>query len=135
MTSDPLCSNALVAAVPALPGLVAGLPASLGRAAAIVLPSEATEASRERTWAPVLAWIVMGALPEELRTRAVFEDLQMKSALAEAFSALGLDHETAWRVAAQVKSSALLPLCTAARAGRFAGVLGGCRCALADGCA
>ena len=86
-----------------LPERVAELPANLQRAAAVVLPSAQAASSRERTWSPVLAWIIFGALPADLRTRAVFEELQMKSALAEAFSALGIEHETAWRVAAQVK--------------------------------
>ena len=103
LAMELLSPNLLASAVPALPGLVAGLPATLSRAAGIVLPTPQAGGSRERAWAPVLTWIAFSGLPQELRTRSVFDELQMKSALAEAFSALGLDHETAWRVAAQMK--------------------------------
>jgi hypothetical protein len=69
----------------------------------LVLPSHAPGISLERTWAPVLAWIALQSLPARGSHLAVFEQLHLRSALAEAFSALGLESARTWHHAAMVR--------------------------------
>ncbi|WP_263382391.1 alpha-amylase family protein [Granulicella arctica] len=56
------------------------------------------------TWAPILAWSVLSALKVKSRENVVlFDQLQLRAALAETFSSLGLEGEGAWRAAARVR--------------------------------
>ena len=69
----------------------------------IILPSHAPGVSLERTWAPVLAWIVLQSLPAKGALLAVFDQLHLNSALAEAFSSLGMEGAQTWHAAAMVR--------------------------------
>ena len=66
-----------------------------------MLPSSAAEGSTA-VWAPVLAWAVLHA-SETLMSPELFDQLQLRSALAEAFSTLDLHGNDAWRAAARVR--------------------------------
>jgi glycosidase len=57
----------------------------------------------EKQWALVAAWIALGGLPWEGERVAVFDSLQLREALAEVFSSLGMEGESKWRGAAQVR--------------------------------
>jgi hypothetical protein len=55
-------------------------------------------------WAPVVAWSVVQHLKAESgEDLALFDRLQLRSALAETFSSLGLEGEDSWRAAARVR--------------------------------
>jgi len=54
-------------------------------------------------WAPVLAWSVLASLPKEHNAATVFDELDLRSCLAEIFSTVGLQGEDAWRAAARVR--------------------------------
>jgi hypothetical protein len=55
-----------------------------------------------QVWAPVLGWILLETtLPRNERARH-FENLQLRFALAESFSSLGLEGERAWEAAARI---------------------------------
>jgi hypothetical protein len=86
-----------------LPSLVLKLPEGLQTAARAVLPSDDSRANAAQTWAPLLAWIALRALPAEVSALAVYDGLRLRNALAAAFSSVGIHGEPAWRAAAQVR--------------------------------
>ncbi|MDQ2833321.1 MAG: alpha-amylase family glycosyl hydrolase [Acidobacteriota bacterium] len=59
--------------------------------------------SSERLWAPLLVWAVLRSLPGNEDRTGFFDRLQLRSALAEIFSAVGIEGEDAWRAAARVR--------------------------------
>lgn len=68
-----------------------------------ILPSNEPGISLEQTWAPVLAWIVLRSFPIQGFYAALFDKLQLRSALAEIFSSLGMEGEKTWQAAARVR--------------------------------
>jgi hypothetical protein len=86
-----------------LAALTSRYPASLQTAVRVVLPSMHPAAYAPKVWAPAMAWIALQALPPELRSLEVFDGLNLRHALAETFSSVGLPGESAWRAAAQVR--------------------------------
>jgi glycosidase len=61
---------------------------------------------REQAWAAVLSWIVLSSLPwqsDRAASAALFDKLQLRSALAETFQSLGSDNEMSWRAAAKIR--------------------------------
>jgi hypothetical protein len=96
-------SSALAAASLRLPGAVAALPEVLQRAASLVWSSSDAQLPSSQTWAPVLAWLVFKSLPPQFNPLAVFEKLNLRWALAETFSSVGLEGEDAWKAAARIK--------------------------------
>ena len=68
-----------------------------------MLPSNEPGISIEQTWSPVLAWILLRSFPPHGMSASLFDRLQLRSALAELFSSLGMEGEKAWRAAAQVR--------------------------------
>ena len=98
---EDLCS-VLASASIQLPVEVSAFPEKLQRAASAVLPNIDPEISLAQGWAPVLAWLVFQALPPHLSPTEVFEKINLRWALAETFSSVGLEGEQAWKAAAQV---------------------------------
>jgi hypothetical protein len=78
-----------------------GLSKESKNAARAVLPTAGS--AQTNLWAPVLAWIALNSLPGGYDEAAVFENLQLKAALAESFLSLGVEGENAWRAAARVR--------------------------------
>jgi hypothetical protein len=68
-----------------------------------ILPSHEPGVSMEQTWAPVLAWIALHSLPAPGQHAAIFDRLLLRSALAEIFSAMGIEGDRSWRAAAMVR--------------------------------
>jgi len=58
--------------------------------------------ARDDLWAPILAWVVLHSLPSKHKA-ALFDKLQLRSALAEIFATFGLHGEDAWRASARVR--------------------------------
>jgi hypothetical protein len=50
-----------------------------------------------------MAWLVFQTLPPSFSPLEVFESVNLRWALAETFSSVGLEGETAWKAAAQVR--------------------------------
>jgi glycosidase len=92
-----------------LPVLVAAFLESVQIAATSVLPNFDPKIPPIQTWAPVLAWLAFQTLPPYFDPSDVFERLNLRWALAETFSSVGLEGEAAWRAAAQVR--VLLKFC------------------------
>lgn len=91
-------------------------------AARDVLLLQPTLGNQEKFWAPVLAWIILSSLPENGDRLAQFDRLQLRAALAEIFSSVGIEGEEAWRAAARVRILLFLadtPLITALQSNVF----------------
>lgn len=59
--------------------------------------------SNQRTWAPVIAYVALRSLLQEQDRLAVFDQLGLRTALAESFHAVGFEGEDGWRAAALVR--------------------------------
>jgi hypothetical protein len=59
-------------------------------------------------WASFLAWIALESLPATVDKTALFDELRLRSVLAEIFSNGGVEGEDSWRAAARVRL-ALIP--------------------------
>jgi hypothetical protein len=68
-----------------------------------MLPSNEPGVPLQHTWAPVLAWIVLRSFPAPGIRASLFDKLQMRSALADIFSSMGMEGEKTWQAAAQVR--------------------------------
>lgn len=88
-----------------LPSLTALFPPSLAAAVASVLPTAKSPAgmTHQQVWAPVLAYLVLKALPTGLDTPQLFDHLNLRPALADTFRSVGLEGEAGWQAAAQVR--------------------------------
>jgi len=106
--SDPLQEyekecRALAMAAIQLPQLEREFSTAWPPAVRYTLPGNGQGVSLERTWAPVLAWIVLRSLPVSASRVELFDKLHLRSALAESFSSMGMEGERTWRAAAQVR--------------------------------
>ena len=101
VSDTDLCSKWTSASLH-LPVLVSAFPESLKGAASFVLPGSDPKISSIQTWAPVLAWLAFQTLPPHFVPFEVFERLNLRWALAETFSSVGLEGEAAWKAAAKV---------------------------------
>ncbi len=99
---------AMTAAAVHLPELVVKFPEALQRAARGVLPSHETHPNAAQVWAPALAWIALRTLPSPAAALAVYDELKLRHALAETFSAVGETGEQVWWSAAQVRALLLM---------------------------
>ncbi|RSL15249.1 glycosidase [Edaphobacter aggregans] len=95
--------EALSSAAIHLPRLEQGFSSVWPAAVRYMLPSNEPGISIEQTWSPVLAWILLRSFPPHGMSASLFDRLQLRSALAELFSSLGMEGEKAWRAAAQVR--------------------------------
>jgi len=88
-----------------LPSLSALFPPSLATAVTSVLPTAKSpaEMTYQQVWAPVLAYLVLKALPTWLDTPLLFDHLNLRPALADTFCSVGLEGEAGWRAAAQLR--------------------------------
>jgi glycosidase len=68
-----------------------------------ILPADDPGKELQRTWAPVLAWTLLSSLPVDESRIEIFDKLKLRTALAEAFSSLGMEGEDTWRAAARVR--------------------------------
>jgi len=86
-----------------IPSLVAAFPEALQVAARSVLPHNDLRDVSTESWAPVLAWMTLRVLPSPAIALAIYDELQLRHALAETLSTLGLHGEEKWRAAAQIR--------------------------------
>ncbi len=93
----------LTKAAIALPGLARGLSAAWPTAVREIVPGAGVGVGIERAWAPVLAYLLFHALPGTVEPQSLFESLDMRSALAEAFAEIGMGGQDSWRYAARVR--------------------------------
>jgi len=94
-----------------LPQLEALAPTPWSKAARRMLPSESPLTAAAGLWAPVLAWCVLEELAESIDALTpeqlapdLFDGLRLRQPLAEAFAAVGIEGEEAWKAAARIKA-------------------------------
>jgi hypothetical protein len=93
-----------LSAITCLPRLVSSSHADWPPVARTILPSNHPLKRASSVWAPVIAWAILEPLAASRKeTLAIFDQLQIRSALAEAFLKLGLEGEDSWRAAARVR--------------------------------
>jgi glycosidase len=73
-----------------------------------ILPNNESGVAPEQTWAPVVAWIVLQSISTPGIRIKLFDELQLRSALAEIFASMGIDDEKTWRIAARIRVLLLL---------------------------
>src|SRR5579875_871960 len=93
----------LTQAAVALRGVARGLSAAWPPAVREIIPGAAVGIGIERTWTPILAYILFHALPGTAEPQTLFDTLDMRPALAEAFAEIGIGGEDSWRYAARVR--------------------------------
>ncbi len=101
-TYKDLCESMTKAALHLI-SMTQGLSIALPPAATRFLPTAKTAFPTEQIWAPVLAWITLRSLPRQNDQAALFDKLQLRSALSETFTAIGMEGENTWRAAARVR--------------------------------
>ena len=101
-------AEVMSAAAVRLPWMVLKYPEAMQAAARFVLPSNDVRIPAAQTWAPVMAWIALRELPTPAAALALYDGLRLRHALAEAFSAVGVRGEQAWRAAAQIRALLLM---------------------------
>jgi glycosidase len=74
-----------------------------------MLPGRKPGTQADQAWAPVLAWIVLRALPFEGDVVSLIDRLELRSALADIFASFGMEGEAKWRAAAQVRMLLSVP--------------------------
>jgi glycosidase len=97
---DPFAS--LVASALQLPVVDAGLSAAVGAPTIPTAQAAASTLTDAQTWAPTLAWLVFQAAARDVSPVEIFDALNLRWALAETFSSVGFEGESAWKAAAQV---------------------------------
>ncbi len=68
-----------------------------------VLPGSSAASRRDLVWAPVLAWVVLRSLPLRGDRTEFFDHMLLRSALANIFGSMGMEGESKWQAAAQVR--------------------------------
>lgn len=72
-----------------------------------IIPGSDAHTRQNRVWAPILAWIVIRNLPWRMAPHGdlaeLFDRMLLRPALAEIFGALGMEGESRWQAAAQVR--------------------------------
>jgi glycosidase len=68
-----------------------------------MLPGRKPGTQTGQAWAPVLAWVLLRSLPSHIDLRSVFNSLELRTALADIFTAAGMEGEAKWRAAARVR--------------------------------
>ncbi len=99
--SSPLRPD--VTATVALPLIAKNFSAEWPATVARLIPCSELSVPAIHVWVPVLAYVAVRNLPEGASPTSAFEQLQLRSALAEIFSSLGIEGENAWRAAARVR--------------------------------
>ena len=72
-----------------------------------ILPGNDPASRQQRVWAPILAWIVLRNLPWQRAPQGdlakLFDRLLLRHALADIFLSMGMEGESRWQAAAQVR--------------------------------
>jgi hypothetical protein len=95
--------RSLVRAAVALPSVTRDFSTAWPSAVGETIPGASVGVSVGRTWTPVLAYILLHALPGTADLQVLFDEMDMRAALAESFAEVGIEGEDVWRSAARVR--------------------------------
>ncbi|MGD0796978.1 MAG: alpha-amylase family glycosyl hydrolase [Acidobacteriaceae bacterium] len=85
-----------------LPTLIQSLSAAIPAQALSIFPTSSPE-SADNLWSPILASLLLRALPSQRDPIALFDQLRLRTALANIFANFGLEGEATWQAAARVR--------------------------------
>ncbi len=86
-----------------LPALARGFSTAWPPVVGATVPGASVGMSLQRTWTPILAYLLLHALPGTAEPQALFDELDLRAALAESFAEAGIEGEDKWRMAAEVR--------------------------------
>jgi hypothetical protein len=95
--------RAMASAAAVVPSLAQSFSTDWPDEARRMLPGRKPGAQADQAWAPVLAWLVLRSLPFRSDLVPLFDELELRSALADTFASMGMEGEAKWRAAAQVR--------------------------------
>jgi hypothetical protein len=101
----PTYTEALLAAASAaaqLPTLVQSIAPAIPPQALSIFPTNSPKPA-DNLWSPILAFLLLRTLPSQQDPIALFDQLRLRTALANIFSNFGLDGEAKWQAAARVR--------------------------------
>ena len=101
------CIRTVLAAATRLPILARSYATDWPADSRPILPGADPATRQQRVWAPILAWIVLRNLPWRRAPQGnlaeLFDRLLLRPALAEIFLSMGMQGESRWQAAAQVR--------------------------------
>jgi len=100
--------KAATASASRLPHLARSFSTAWPPAVREMLPTPEPGMPVEQIWPPVLAWVVLQSLPVQAMRVRIFDELQLRSALAEIFASMGVETDNTWRAAARLRVLLLL---------------------------
>ena len=86
-----------------LPAIARGFSTAWPPAIREIAPGASVGVGIERTWTPLMAYMLLHTLPGTAEPQALFDELDLRAALAESFTELGFEGEDGWRMAARVR--------------------------------
>lgn len=95
--------EAMLMAAAHLPAMHETALADWPAASLALLPAFGVDWAVNQSWAPTLGWILIQSLQLRATTLAVFDELHLRTVLAESFGQIGLMGDAAWRAAARVR--------------------------------
>ncbi len=93
----------LVRSAVALPGVARDFSGAWPPAVRNFVPGAGVGVGIERTWTPILAYLLLHALPGTADGQTLMDELDLRAAFAEAFAGIGLAGEDPWRYAARIR--------------------------------
>jgi glycosidase len=92
-----------IAVAAELPAVVALAGADWPVAVRALLPATGTDWAAQAMWSQVLGWLLLRALPSPGTCVDLYDNLHLRSALAEIFTSLGMRDNDEWRAAARIR--------------------------------
>ena len=105
--ADALHASLLAAA--RLPAMQGGALADWPATTLKFLPAIGPDWAMQQAWGPVLAWLLLRAMPSEATSPKLFDQLMMRAPLAESFGSFGITGDDAWRAATRVRTLVAYP--------------------------
>lgn len=93
----------LVKAAAALPAVARSFSTAWPPAVREIVPGAFVGADIARTWTPLLAYLLVHALPGTAEPQVLLDELDLRAAFAESLAEVGIQGEDAWRMAAKVR--------------------------------
>jgi glycosidase len=101
----PTYAESILAAATAttqLPNLIQSLAPAIPSPALSIFPTNSPKPA-DHLWSPILAFLVLRTLPPQQDPIALFDQLRLRTALANIFSTFGLEGEAKWQATARVR--------------------------------
>ena len=68
-----------------------------------IVPGASVGVAMERTWTPLMAYVLLHTMPGTAEAQELFDTLDLRAAFAESFAGLSMEGEDGWRAAAKLR--------------------------------